>query len=156
MCALVGPRALEGTYTVKMIKGTDTYTTERDARARPARRRPRAEDRGLQRETALKLYGMVERLAYPWTPIVDARDQVRAARGGGCRRRTRCASGSRRSPTTIETPAHGAGVVASVARASRGEEKLREELGMLYGNVNRSRDGPRSRRSIAWPSWTPS
>ena len=75
--AAFGPRVPAGTYTVKMIKGKDSYSSqvalEHDPRSRHS-----AEDRAAQREMALKLYGMLERMTMVVESITDARDQARA------------------------------------------------------------------------------
>jgi photosystem II stability/assembly factor-like uncharacterized protein len=131
--AMLGPRVLEGTYTVKLIKGKDTYTSE--VRLVPDPRSKAAPaDRAFQRETALKLYGLVERLAYLVDAIVDARDQLRERAGrlpSGDRLRTqieRQADVMEKERISLVSSKQGEGI--------SGEEKLREELGSLYGNVN--------------------
>ena len=133
MGALVGPRALPGTYTVKMIKGKDTYTSSVTIVPDPASRFTDA-DRAVQRQTALTLYGMVERLAYLIDALVDARDQARRAAAAVPSKdplRTRLdaiADGFERQRSALASSQRGEGI--------SGEEKLREEIGMLYGNVN--------------------
>jgi photosystem II stability/assembly factor-like uncharacterized protein len=128
-----GPRAPEATYTVKLIKGKDAFTTTVSLVADP-RARHTAEDRKLQLETVRKLYDMMGRFTYTVEAVVDARDQLRSraeklAKGDGLRSRLE------RAAEAFEK--QRAGLVATKeSEGISGEEKLREELGTLYGNVN--------------------
>ncbi len=131
--AFEGPRVLEGTYTVKLIKGDETVTGEIELVPDP--RSPHsAEDRRLQQTTALELYEMLERLTYLIDATVDLRDQARSrAEGLPERNRTR---------RELEEYADGLeSLRASLVSTSEsgmlsGDEKLREEIGALYGGVN--------------------
>ena len=131
--AFEGPRVLEGSYTVKLIKGDQTLTGE--VRLVPDPRSPHSEaDRRLQQETALELYGMLERLTYVIDALTDLRDQARERAGklpAGHRARReaeRWADALEEFRTTM--------VSTSEAGWLSGDEKLREELGNLYGGVN--------------------
>jgi photosystem II stability/assembly factor-like uncharacterized protein len=132
--SLFGPRMPEGTYTVKMIKGKDTYTSTVSLVPDP-RSKVSAEDRALQRETTRKLYGMLERLTFVADSIVDARDQARARaeklpKGDALQKRLSAfADAMEGQRTALVATKEAEGGIS-------GEEKLREELGMLYGNVN--------------------
>jgi hypothetical protein len=131
--SLMGPRVADGTYMVKMIKGKDTYSSEVRLVLDP-RSTHSAADRALQRETVWKLYGLVERLAYLADAIVDARDQARTRAAGlpaaDALRKPLEAFADRLEAqrTSLVSSKQGEGI--------SGEEKLREELGALYGNVN--------------------
>jgi len=57
------PRLPAGTYTVRMVKGNDTYETKIELIADPNSLHTDA-DRKLQYETTMKLYNMTEQLAY--------------------------------------------------------------------------------------------
>lgn len=74
--ALVGPSLPEGTYTVKIIKGSDTYTGSvvliGDTRLSHSEA-----DRHTQQETTMKLYNLQERLAFIAEVITDTRDQAK-------------------------------------------------------------------------------
>jgi photosystem II stability/assembly factor-like uncharacterized protein len=131
--AAFGPRVPAGTYTVKMIKGKESYSSqvvlEHDPRSQHS-----AEDRAAQREMALKLYAMLERMTMVVESITDARDQAReraAKLPAGDRLRKRLETlekameDQRRALVSVKE-----GEVVS------GEDKLREELGTLYGAVN--------------------
>lgn len=119
--SLMGPRVPAGVYTVKMIKGKDTFsstiTLQHDPRSKHS-----AADRALQRKTVMQLYGMVERLAGLIEGIIAGRDKARAAGD------TALADELERQRVALVSSKQGEGI--------SGEEKLREELGTLYGNVN--------------------
>jgi hypothetical protein len=70
----------------------------------------------------MTLYGMVERLATLIEGIIGARDKARAAGD------TALADEMERQRVALVSSTQGEGI--------SGEEKLREELGALYGNVN--------------------
>jgi photosystem II stability/assembly factor-like uncharacterized protein len=131
--SFVGPRVLDGTYTVKMIKGKDTYTTQLKLVPDP-RSNHSHEDRVVQYETAMKLYGMLGQLTYVVDSIVDARDQSR----------DRAAKLPPGDPTRkhLEEVAQALESIRSKLVATKegggitGEEKIREQMGMLYGSVN--------------------
>lgn len=119
--SLIGPRVPAGTYTVKMIKGKDTFTStfalQHDPRAKHT-----AGDRALQQKTVMTLFGMVERLATVIDGIIGSRDKARASG------ETAMADEMERQRVALVSSTQGEGI--------SGEEKLREELGALYGNVN--------------------
>jgi photosystem II stability/assembly factor-like uncharacterized protein len=119
--SLMGPRVPAGTYTVKMIKGKETFTSTIALRHDP-RSTHTAADRALQRKTVTQLYGMVERLAGLVESLIAARDKARAAGD------TALADAMEAQRVALVSSKQGEGI--------SGEEKLREELGTLYGNVN--------------------
>lgn len=131
--ALLGPRVPEGTYAVKLIKDKDTFTSE--VRLVPDPRSTHsAADRAQQQETVWKLYRLVERLAYLVDAIADARAQARARVA-----KLPAADALRKplEPLANDMEARRTSLVASKqGEGISGEEKLREELGSLYGNVN--------------------
>jgi len=131
--ALIGPRVAPGTYTVRMIKGSDTFTSTVTVVPEP-RSRHSDEDRAMQGRTVRKLYEMVERLAFLVDAISGARGQARTAAAGLADkdplrgRLSAFADGLDRQRTALVSSQRGEGI--------SGEEKLREEIGLLYGNVN--------------------
>jgi len=137
--AFTGPRALPGAYRVKLIKGKDSYETELSLVPDP-RSGVSAEDRRLQNATAWELYALVERLATLVGDLSAQRDRVRAKAGtlqaGDPRRRRLDAGASALEEQRAEL------VASQEGEGISGEEKLREELGMLYGNVNGSEQRP--------------
>jgi photosystem II stability/assembly factor-like uncharacterized protein len=137
--SLLGPRVLAGTYKVKMIKGKETYPADL-ALVYDRRSHVPEADRVLQKETTWKLHALVERLAALVARITDARDQARARADGlpqrdALRKKLEAFSDAmERQRAALVSTAQGEGL--------SGEEKLREELGMLYGNVNVSEQRP--------------
>jgi hypothetical protein len=131
--SLIGPRVAPGTYAVRMIKGTDTFSSTVTVVPEPGSRHTDA-DRALQRQTARHLYDMVEQLAFLVDAITAARDQARTAAAGlGEKdplraRLSALADRLEQQRTALVSSQRGEGI--------SGEEKLREEIGLLYGNVN--------------------
>jgi len=131
--ALVGPRVLPGTYTVKLVQGDKTYTSQVELVPDP-RSTHSAEDRAAQHETALTLYGMLGRLTYVADTVKELKDgaQQRADKlpaGDRLRRQLETLASSLESfrATLVAT---GPGGWLS------GEEQLREKMATVYGNVN--------------------
>lgn len=130
----MGPRFPEGPYTIRMTKGKDTYSTTVELTPDP-RSSHTAQDRALQRETAWKLHGLVESLTFTVDSFSEARDQARARAeklppGDALGKRlVAAADGFERQRVALVASKESEGGIS-------GEEKLREELGMLYGNVN--------------------
>jgi len=132
--SLFGPRAPEGSYTVKMIKGKDSYTSSVTLVTDP-RSKASAEERKAQRETLWKLYGMLEQLTATVDRMIAVRDQARSRasglpKGGALRKRLEALADAMEKQRTALVATKGAEGGIS------GEEKLREELGTLYSNVN--------------------
>ncbi|HEY3173642.1 MAG TPA: glycosyl hydrolase [Thermoanaerobaculia bacterium] len=137
--SIQGPRVLAGNYKVKMIKGKDTYSTDLKL-VYDLRSKVKDADRKVQSDTAWKLHGLVERLTVLVAQITDARDQSKARAeglpaGDALRGKLEAFSDELEAQrTALVSTAQGEGI--------SGEEKLREELGMLYGNVNGSEERP--------------
>jgi photosystem II stability/assembly factor-like uncharacterized protein len=131
--AFVGPRVPPGTYAVKMIKGKESFTTT-VAIVPDARTSYSAEDRALQQDTVWKLYALLERLTFTVASIADARDQARA-RGAVLPAADPLRKRVEALADALEAQRKGL-VASQEGEGISGEEKLREEIGMLYGNVN--------------------
>ena len=131
--SLIGPRVAPGTYAVRMIKGKDSFSSTVTVVPEPGSRHS-DEDRAMQGRTVRTLYGMVERLAFLVDAITGARDQARTAAAGLADkdplqgRLSAFAESLDRQRTALVSSQRGEGI--------SGEEKLREEIGLLYGNVN--------------------
>lgn len=131
--AFFGPHVPAGTYTVKMIKGSQTYTSNLVLVSDP-RGHYSQQDRDLQQQTVLKLYKELEHLTYVADAVVDARDQAR----------NRLAQVNSGDPVATELQHLADSMEALRSRlvavkeggAITGEEKLREKLGDLYGSIN--------------------
>ncbi|MFL6261175.1 MAG: WD40/YVTN/BNR-like repeat-containing protein [Thermoanaerobaculia bacterium] len=131
--ALLGPRVPLGTYTVKLIQGDKTYTSQVELVPDP-RSTHSVEDRAAQNETALALYGMLSRLTYVADTVQGLEDgaKERAGKlpaGDRLRRQLEALAGSLETfrATLVAT---GPGGWLS------GEEQLREKMAKVYGSVN--------------------
>ncbi len=130
--AAFGPRVLPGTYTVKMTKDKDVYTTALQVVPDP-RTKYTPEDRKAQFDLAMKLYGMLGDMTFAVERINGARAALeeRAAKLPAkdplaTRLRTASASVDELRKKIVATKEGG---------MITGEERLREHLADLYGNV---------------------
>jgi hypothetical protein len=131
--SFIGPRAAPGTYTVKLIKGSQTLTSETVLVPDP-RSRHSAEDRALQRRSVLASYKMLETLTWIDTAATGLRDALRdrVARlptGDALRRQAEKLAGD------LDT-FHSSLVATSEGGWMSGDEELREKLATLYGGMN--------------------
>jgi len=116
--SMVGPRAPEGTYTVKFLKGKETYTSKLEL-VSDDRARYTAEDRALQQKSVRRLYGMIGE----FTALTEQVDKLRAEA------KTPAAKKKLEELYASLTSTREGGWLS-------GEEQLRERLGMLYGAIN--------------------
>jgi photosystem II stability/assembly factor-like uncharacterized protein len=131
--ATVGPRVLPGTYTVKMTKGDQVYTTKLDVVIDP-RAKYTVEDRRAQFELVNRLSQMLSHMTWAVDAIIAVRDQAneRAAKLG-----KGDALASRLAILAQSADAIRSKIVATKEGGMiTGEERLREFLGGLYGDVN--------------------
>ena len=135
--AFLGPRVLEGKYKIKLIKGKTTL--EGEVELVPDPRTPHsAEDRRLQQELALALYHRLADMTYLTETLSGLRDQARErADVEGLRKAD--ADKLRAFADRLES-IRGGMVSTSDAGMISGDEKLREHLGSLYGDIT-SYDG---------------
>ena len=131
--AVTGPRVLPGTYTVRMTKDKNVYTTKLVVTADP--RSPHsAEDRKEQLSLTMKLYALLGDMTY----AVDRINSVRAA----LQQRIQGLPTSDPLLTKLQTAQNQIDelrkkiVATKEGGAITGEERLRENLADLYGNVN--------------------
>jgi hypothetical protein len=129
--SLFGPRMPAGTYTVKLIKGNETYTSTVELVPDP-RATYTAEERALQQKSARHLFDMVESFTFLTERVMNVRDQAqaRAAKVSGGDRKTLTDLANKSDALYKTLVATGEGGWLS------GEEEIRERLGMLYGAVN--------------------
>jgi photosystem II stability/assembly factor-like uncharacterized protein len=131
--AFVGPRLAPGTYTVKLVKGTETYTSKLELEADP-RSTHDAADRAAQQKLVRELYDMLADLTFTTEVVTSARNDLRA-------RSDSLASKDALKPK-LTALADRFEDIRKVLVATReggrltGEEQLREKLGTLYGAVN--------------------
>lgn len=130
--AFFGPRVGEGTYTVKLVKGSTTVHDAVTLVADP--RTPHSpEHRALQQRTAMRLYEELSALTYLVDSLVELRDQARERASrlparDTLRRRLEGFAGDLEAlrPTLVST---------SDAGWLSGDEQLREKLAGLYSAV---------------------
>ncbi|MEM8962142.1 MAG: glycosyl hydrolase [Acidobacteriota bacterium] len=128
--AFAGPSVPEGTYTVKLIKGKETL--EGTVELVPDPRNPHSkEDRLMQQEKALEVYDRLADLTFLVDRITELRDgaQARAEQSTG-----RLADDLTAYADDLESKRTGL-VATSEAGWLSGEEKLREKLGIVYGDI---------------------
>jgi len=130
--AAFGPRLLPGTYTVKMSKDKDVYTTQLSVLPDP-RARHTAADRQAQFDLATKLYNLlgdmtfaVERMNGVRLALDDRAAKLGAGDSLAARLRAASAAVDELRKKIVATKEGG---------MITGEERLRENLADLYGNV---------------------
>jgi photosystem II stability/assembly factor-like uncharacterized protein len=127
-----GPQVQEGTYTVKLTKGKETYSSEVKLVPDP-RSKSTAADRELQHKTIRQLYDMLAQLTYTVDATNELRDQVKQRMGAASDPKLKEELGEFSQKlddfrSTLVSVKEG-GMIT-------GEKKLREDLGELYGGVN--------------------
>ena len=131
--ALMGPRVLDGTYSVKMIKGKETYTSELKLVPDPRTNHTRAE-REAQYKAAMQAYNLLSRLTYVVDSVVDSRNQARdrvlkLASSDPLRKRVQSLAGSLEGMRSRLIAVNEAGGIT-------GEMRVREYMVDLYGSIN--------------------
>ncbi|MBI2679028.1 MAG: sialidase [Candidatus Koribacter versatilis] len=128
-----GPRVLPGTYTVRMTKGDQVYTTKLEVVMDP-RAKYTIEERKQQFALVNRLAGMLNHMSWAVASIVGVRDQANAAAAklpanDRLRKQLEALAAS-------EDAIRGKIVATKEGGAITGEERLREFLAGLYGDVN--------------------
>ncbi len=129
--SLFGPRMPAARYTVKLIKGSETYTSSVELTPDP-RASYSAEERGLQQKTARHLFELTENFAFLTERVMNVRDQANA-------RAAKLTGGDKKPVSDLAGKADALYKTLVATREGgwlSGEEELRERLGMLYGAVN--------------------
>ena len=129
--AAYGPDYPAGKYTVKLVKGTETFSTELILNDSPDWKHPEA-DRKLQRETLMRAYALLEELAAVDQKILDARDSLKireaAARGSALKKIKGLIATCEDMHEKISATQSGEGGIT-------GQVRLRENIGEIYGAV---------------------
>jgi hypothetical protein len=127
-----GPQVQEGSYTVKVTKGKETFASQIKLVPDP-RTKSTAADRALQHKTVMQLYDMLAQLTYVVDSTTDLRDQARqrAANASDSGLKDQLSALVQRLEDFRST-------LVSVKEGGMitGEKKLREKLGELYGGIN--------------------
>jgi photosystem II stability/assembly factor-like uncharacterized protein len=136
--AFVGPQVMEGTYTIRLIKGKEVLTESLVLQADPASPFTR-EDRQARFDTAMRLYGMIEDLAYTVDRVRELRDDAhaRAAASTDAALKTKLEALAAGAET-----ARGKFVPVKEVEGLTGEDRLREKLSEVYGAVTGYRGRP--------------
>ena len=127
-----GPRVLPGTYSVKLTKGDQTYTGTLKVVLDP-RATYNLDDRKAQFDLSMKLYHLLEHMSYTTAAIQGVRDDAtaRATKLGD-----KDALRARLQQLAEESDKLRSKIVATKEGGMiTGEERLRELLGSLYGDV---------------------
>ena len=131
--SFLGPQVSEGTYTVKLIKGKETYEGQIAVVMDP-RADYTTEGKALQDEAVMRLYRMLARLTYVVDSLLDlqGKSKDRASKiepGGPLATRLQAFDDELEAFRKTMVATRKGGFLA-------GEEQLREKLGSLYGSVN--------------------
>jgi photosystem II stability/assembly factor-like uncharacterized protein len=131
--ATQGPRVLPGIYTIKMTKGDQVYTESLKVVLDP-RAKYTVEDRKVQFDLVMKLDKMLGHMSYAVSAIEGVHNAAVA-------RSTKLAEKdplrSRLQLLSVELDQLRSKIVATKeGGAITGEERIREHLGSLYGDVN--------------------
>jgi photosystem II stability/assembly factor-like uncharacterized protein len=130
--AAQGPRVLPGAYTVKMTKGDQVYTEQLKVVLDP-RDKYTIEDRKAQFELSMRLYRMLGHMSYAVSAIEGVRDAV-AARAAKLPEKDPLRARMLRLSTSLDD-LRSKVVATKEGGGITGEERIRELLGSLYGNV---------------------
>jgi hypothetical protein len=133
--SLFGPRLPAGKYTVKFIKGNDTFNSQVEI-VPDVRANYPAADRELQQKTARHLFDMTEDFAFLTERVMNVRDQAQA-------RAAKLTGPDQKSDqkTLNDLAAKSDALYKTLVATGEGgwlsgEEEIRERLGALYGSVN--------------------
>jgi photosystem II stability/assembly factor-like uncharacterized protein len=142
--AAQGPRVLPGTYKVKMTKGDQVYTTDLNVVLDP-RATYKVEDRQKQFALVTKLFGLLEHMTWTVDSVTGVRDSAmqRAAK-------LQANDPLKKRLTTLAQAAdaiRGKIVATKEGGAITGEERIREYIGRVYGDVN-GYDGPPTQSQV--------
>lgn len=129
--AVFGPDYPAGKYSVRLIKGNETYTTDLILNDSPNWKHPEA-DRKLQRETLMRAYDLLEELAAVDQKILDAIDTLKGvestARGSALKKTKSLIAVCEEMHEKISATQSGEGGIT-------GQVRLRENIGEIFGAV---------------------
>jgi photosystem II stability/assembly factor-like uncharacterized protein len=129
--AAFGPEYISGTYKIKLVKGTETFTTDLILNDTPDLKHS-AEDRKLQRETLMKAYNLLEELAGVDQQILDSRDALKSkiltTKGSSRKRIQILIDNCEKMHEQISATQSGEGGIT-------GQVRLRENIAEIYSAV---------------------
>lgn len=130
--AAQGPRVLPGTYTVKMSRGTETYTTQLVVTLDP-RAKFNLEDRKVELDAAMRVYNLLGDMSFDVDRINGVRDAL-ADRSGKVK--GDAAFAKRLQDLSQRVDELRKKIVATKeGGAVTGEERIREKTTGLYGDL---------------------
>jgi photosystem II stability/assembly factor-like uncharacterized protein len=131
--AAQGPRVLPGSYTIKMTKGDQVYTEALKVVLDP-RAKFTVEDRKVQFDLIMKLHKMLGHMSYAVAAIQGVRDAA-LARSSKLPEKDPVRGRLRQLSTDLDA-LRSKIVATKEGGAITGEERIREHLGELYGDIN--------------------
>jgi photosystem II stability/assembly factor-like uncharacterized protein len=131
--AATGPRVLPGTYTVKMTKGDKVYTTQLNVVLDP-RARFSVEERRAQFDLVNRVGALLNHMSWAVDAIIGVRDEALAGAAGLAENDP--LRGQLREASRLVDQIRSKIVATKEGGMVTGEERLREFLGGLYGDVN--------------------
>jgi photosystem II stability/assembly factor-like uncharacterized protein len=131
--AAVGPRVLPGTYTIKLIKDKNVYTTQLKVGLDP-RSKHTVQDRKLQMDLLMKVYRLLEDMTF----VVDQINGVRSSLDDrAAKLQTANPLIDQLKKLSSQADEFRKRIVATKEGGMiTGEERLREFAAGLYGNLN--------------------
>jgi len=130
--AAQGPRVLPGTYTVKMTRGTETYTTQLVVALDP-RAKYTAEDRKQEFDAAMRVYNLLRDMSFDVDRINGVRDAL-AERSGRVKGDAVLAKHLQDLSQKVDELRKKI-VATKEGGAVTGEERIREKTTGLYGDL---------------------
>ena len=131
--AAVGPRVLPGTYTVKLTKGDQVYSESLKVVLDPRATYTLA-DRKAQFDLTMKLHKLLGHMTYAVDAIEGVRDSAKA---NAAKLPEKDPLRARLQQLSQESEGLRSKIVATKeGGAITGEERIREHIGKVYGNVN--------------------
>jgi hypothetical protein len=129
--AITGPDYPAGNYTVKLVKGSETFTTTLVINDSPDWKHSEA-DRKVQRETLLRAYNLLEELAAVDQKILDVmallKNREATAKGSSMKKTRSLITVCEEMREQISATQAGEGGIT-------GQVRLRENIGEVYGAV---------------------
>jgi photosystem II stability/assembly factor-like uncharacterized protein len=127
-----GPRVLPGTYTVKMTRGKDSFTTQLHVVLDP-RAKFTAEDRRAEFDAAMRVYNLLGDMSYDVDRLNSVRNALMERAAGAKNDKVLSA---RLTDTAQKLDDLRRKIVATKeGGAVTGEERIREKTTELYGNI---------------------
>ncbi len=130
--AAQGPRVMPGTYTVKMTRGKETYSTQLNVRLDP-RAKFTLDDRKLEFEAAMRVYNLLGDMSFDVERINGVHDSLMAR---AAKLKAEDALSKRLQNLAEKTEEMRKKIVATKeGGAVTGEERIREKTTQLYGDI---------------------